>query len=242
LPPTPRKEAQDRSGSRLRQEGALESAQKESPMRRLATLFVFCMAPLHAAEVYKCTSPAGAITFQDHPCPQDAQQTQVHIVPAPPESAEAPVPDTPSAPAADAAPPAPPPQPVVRTSAAPDPPRMWLCTRPEDGKQYMSRSGTSEVRMVPAGVLGVPGKGLSDTGVSAPGVRRIPVDKSPQAAPASDYVAVQDLCEPAAADQVCTYLHDEYDRVHEKLRRAFKAEQAVLEPQLAQLRNDLDGC
>jgi Domain of unknown function (DUF4124) len=210
---------------------------------RLLVLISFAAAalPLHAADVYKCTNASGAIAFQDHPCATGDNETQVHIVPPPPESAEAPALDTAAA-SNGAPPPTPPPQQVVSASATPDPPRMWLCTRPEDGKQYMSRSGTSEVRMVPAGVLGIPGKGLSDTGVSAPGVRRIPVDKSPQAAPASDYVAVQDLCEPAAADQVCTYLHDEYDRVHEKLRRAFKAEQAVLEPQLAQLQRDLDGC
>lgn len=220
-------------------------------MRRLATLLLFCtLAPLHAAEVYKCTSAAGAITFQDHSCAQGEQEAQVHIVPPPPESAEAPVPDAAAAaPAADAAPQAPPPASPTSTVATRAPPPMWRCTRPEDGKQYMSRSGTSEVRMVPAGVLGMPGKSLNDAygknggaGISAPGVRPIPVDKSAQAAPASDYVAVQDLCEPAPAEEVCTYLMDEYERIHTKLRRAFKDEQAVLEPQLADIQQQLDGC
>ena len=222
-------------------------------MHRIALLLLALapLSPVYAADVYKCTSAGGAIAFQDRPCAEGDSETQVHIVPPPPESGDAPLTD-PAAAATGRAPPAAlPAAPPDARSAAPlrDPPPMWVCTRPEDGKQYMSRSGTSEVRMVPAGVLGVPGKSLGDAygknggvGVSAPGVRPIPVDKSPQAAVASDYVAVQDLCDPAPPDQVCTYLHDEYDRVRAKLRHAFKDEQAVLEPQLAELEHDLDGC
>jgi len=124
---------------------------------------------------------------------------------------------------------------------------MFVCTRPEDGTQYMSYDDQPPVRMVPGGVLGMPGQGLADPrnrggGVSAPGVRKIPVDTSPQAAPAADYVPVQDQCVPAPVETACAYLRGEYDRIHAKLRRAFKDEQAVLQPQLDALDAQLDGC
>lgn len=218
-------------------------------MPRFALLLAaVVLTPSYAADVYKCTNPAGALAFQDHPCANGDSETQVHIAPPPPDSAEAP---PAAATPADSPPPptSPPSAAATPPSASREPPPMWLCTRPEDGRQYMSHSATSEVRMVPAGVLGMPGKTLGDAygknggvGVSAPGVRQIPVDKTPQASVASDYVAVQDLCEQAPPEQVCTYLHDEYDRIRAKLRRAFKAEQAELEPQLADIQQQLDGC
>jgi hypothetical protein len=127
-------------------------------------------------------------------------------------------------------------------------PAMWLCVRPEDGSQYMSRDGVVQPRMVPAGVLGIPGKNLAQAygqkgiGVSAPGVRTVPVDHSAQAAVAGDYVAVQDQCSQASPTQVCGYLQKQYDDIHQKLKRAFKDEQAVLQPQEDQLLKDLGGC
>ena len=125
---------------------------------------------------------------------------------------------------------------------------MWVCVRPEDGSQYMSRDGVSQPRMVPAGVLGIPGKDLAKAygpggiGVSAPGVRTVPIDHSAQAEVAGDYVAVQDQCTQATPAQVCGYLEKQYDDVHQKLKRAFKDEQAVLKPQEDQLLKDLGGC
>ena len=159
------------------------------------------------------------------------------------------------APAADAtssaamAPPPPAPQPA----AAPPPPRqplppLWLCTNAEDGKQYISRDGVTQQRLVPLGVMGYPGKSLASAygpggiGVSAPGMRQIPIDTSPQAAVAGDYITIQDQCEQATREQTCTYLRQQYDQVHEKLRGAFKDEQSVLQPQADELDAQLDGC
>jgi len=73
-------------------------------------------------------------------------------------------------------------------------------------------------------------------------VRKIPVDTSPQAAIAGAYLAIQDTCEHATAEQTCQYLRGQYDKVQKKLRRAFKDEQAVLQPQADELDAQLGGC
>ena len=193
------------------------------------------------AEVYKCTNALGAVAFQDHACASGETQTKVHFASDPPETPPAAAEDTDtSQPKTDPPPLAPPPQ-------APVPP-MWACSRAEDGTQYVSRDGNPQPRMVPAGVLGIGSKSLAQTygpggvGVSAPGMRQIPVDKSPQAAVAGDYVAVQDQCEQMSREQTCSYLQKQYDDVHRKLMRAFKDEQAILAPQEDQLTTDLSGC
>ncbi len=197
----------------------------------------------HAAEVYKCTNAGGTPAFQDHPCAAGDQEAKVHVNDS--ASARASAPATSSNEGAAPAEPAVV-RPLVRAKAAA--PTMWLCVRPEDGSQYMSRDGVSQPRMVPAGVLGISGKNLADAygqkgiGVSAPGVRSVPIDHSAQAAIAGDYVAVQDQCSQASHEQVCGYLQKQYDDVHQKLKRAFKDEQAVLQPQEDQLLKDLNGC
>jgi hypothetical protein len=196
-----------------------------------------------ASDVYKCTNAQGSVTFQDQPCRTGDSETPIHIAkppPAPTVTSDA-----------EAATTAPPPTPAPAASP-PQPhkalPPLWVCTRPEDGTHYVSRDGATPPRMVPAGVLGIPDKPLASAygpggiGVSAPGVRKIPVDSSPQAAIAGAYVAIQDTCEPATPEQTCDYLRGQYDKVHEKLRGAFKDEQAVLQPQQDELDDQLDGC
>jgi hypothetical protein len=216
------------------------------PLRfAVATLAVLCTAQFAAAgDVYKCTDAQGSIAFQDHPCAAGANETRLHIAAPPP------------APAADAASPiamAPTPPPASQPVIAPPPPRqplppLWLCTNAEDGKQYISRDGVTQQRLVPLGVMGYPGKSLASAygpggiGVSAPGMRQIPIDTSPQAAGGGNYTAIQDQCERATREQTCTYLRQQYDQVHEKLRGAFKDEQAVLQPQADELDAQLDGC
>jgi hypothetical protein len=210
-------------------------------MRSLILAGLLVSACTDAAEVYKCTNATDIPAFQDHPCAGGDQEAKVHVTGTSAAPAPAPVDTgaaTPRGPAMA------PPSVQPRATA----PRMWLCVRPEDGTQYMSRDGVTQPRMVPAGVLGIPGKSLAQAyapggvGVSAPGMRAIPVDRSAQAAIAGDYVAVQDQCSQASRAQVCSYLEKQYDTVHEKLKRAFKDEQAVLQPQEEQLLNDLSGC
>ncbi len=202
--------------------------------------FVVC-GSVSAAEVYKCTSADGVPAFQDHACANGQQESRVHVadVSAAPVSSMSPTEG--AAPAGPAVVPA-------LGRVPPAAPAMWLCVRPEDGSQYMSRDGVVQPRLVPAGVLGIPGKNLAQAygqngiGVSAPGVREVPIDHSAQAAVAGDYVAVQDQCSQASPGQVCGYLQKQYDDVHQKIKRAFKDEQAVLQPQEDQLVKDLGGC
>jgi hypothetical protein len=203
---------------------------------------VFALSSVAHAAVYKCTNALGGVAFQDHACASGEAQTKVHFATDPPEPPPAAAADEsdPSHPKTD-------PPPLALPPPAPVPP-MWACLRAEDGTQYVSRDGNPQPRMVPAGVLGIGGKSLAQTygpggvGVSAPGMRQIPVDKSPQAAIAGDYVAVQDRCEQMSREQTCSYLQKQYDDVHRKLMRAFKDEQAILQPQEDQLSTDLSGC
>ena len=202
-----------------------------------------CLLPIaHAAEVYKCTDADGDIAFQDHPCDSRMQQTLVPIENAPPYS---PIPA-----AADEAAPSPQPAQAPPRAVVPPPPLppLWICENAEDGTQYFSHNGTPPVKYVPLGTLGYPGQSLSQAygpggiGVSAPGMRQIPIDRSPNAALAAGYTPLQDLCVRASRDQTCNYLRDQYDKIHEKLRRAFKDQRAVLQPQEDALAAQLAGC
>jgi len=127
---------------------------------------------------------------------------------------------------------------------------MWVCTRPENDTQYISHDPNPPARLVPAGVMGVPGKSLgdaygknSDISVSAPGLRKTPVSTSPQDAAAADYVAVQDQCEPAtSSERSCDFLRGEYEKLRQKWKHAFKSDEDALRVQLDQLDAQLDHC
>ncbi len=213
-------------------------------MRRTAitcfALALCCSGAARCAEVYKCTSAQGALAYQDRPCAKGESEQKLQLEPVRDDAGQnAPAAPTEEKPQPASAPNQPPPPPV---------PTMWLCVRAEDGVQYMSRDGNPQPRLVPAGVLGIGGKSLSQTygpggvGVSAPGVRATPIDRSARSAISGDFVAVQDRCVEASRAQTCAYLQQQYDSVHEKLKRAFKDEQAILKPQENQLSTDLDGC
>ena len=104
------------------------------------------------------------------------------------------------------------------------------------------------VRYVPLGVLGFPGHSLSQAygpggiGVSAPGMRQIPIDHSPRDAIASQYTPLQDECARASREQTCGWLQKQYDDVTHKLHNAFKDQQAILQPQADELERELNGC
>jgi hypothetical protein len=214
------------------------------PTARLlaAALLVFA-AQAMATDVYKCTDAQGNVAFQDRPCPQDTKQAEVWLPDAPsapPQSAavtSAPLPS-------DANPP--PPVPASK-SPAPLPP-LWVCRNAEDGSTYFSRNGSPPVRYVPLGVLGYPGHSLSQAygpggiGVSAPGMRQIPIDNSPRDAIASQYTPLQDECVRASREQTCGWLQKQYDDVTHKLHNAFKDQQAILQPQADELESQLNGC
>lgn len=217
--------------------------------QRLLLFFVLAAtAPAYAGTVYKCTNAQGAVAYQDRPCANGDQEKQLQV-----ETTETPKPD--AAPV-DAPPPAvaeaPPPPPPPPRPAKPLPP-LWICTRPEDGKQYVNTSGVVQPRLVPLGVLGVPGKSLSQTygpgggaGVSAPELSKPQIAKpgstTPGDALAGQYTQVQDECVQATPSQTCDYLRTESDRIHEKLRRAFKDVRAELEPRANELEDQLNSC
>ena len=132
-------------------------------------------------------------------------------------------------------------------SPAPLPP-LWVCRNAEDGSTYFSRNGSPPVRYLPLGVLGYPGHSLSQAygpggiGVSAPGMRQIPIDNSPRDAIASQYTPLQDECVRASREQTCGWLQKQYDDVTHKLHNAFKDQQAILQPQADELESQLNGC
>jgi len=216
----------------------------------IAAALILVAAPwAQAGNVYKCTNPDdGAIAFQDHPCATGDTETVIQLAKPPPAQ---PAMSQDSGEGADTS--APPPSADARLSAARQAmtgslPVVFECVNGEDGKTYMSRNGNPDLRMVPAGVMGIPGQSLAQAygpggiGVSAPGMRKIPVDTSPQSAVAGAYVAVQDHCVPAGKEQTCAYLRQQFDEVHQKLKRAFKDERAALQPKEDELNAELDGC
>jgi hypothetical protein len=213
----------------------------------LLALALLTGTPVLASEVYKCTTSDGRIAYQDRPCPADQTENTIHIV-APPPATPAPANGVGEGggedPTSGMASVNPSPQRIVQGPL----PALWLCTRAEDGSHYVSRDGSTPPRMVPAGVLGIPGQSLAQAygpggiGVSAPGMRPIPIDRSAQAALAAGYVAVQDHCVPASKEETCSYLQQQFVETQRKLRHGSAEEAANLKPQEEQLRNALEGC
>jgi hypothetical protein len=210
--------------------------------RLLAAMLALSSATAAAEDVYKCTNAQGDVAYQDRPCPANAQEAQLHLPDAPPP---APAPPVAAEPALESAPP---------QSAQPLQPRaplpaLFVCQNAEDGSIYVSENGAPLVRYVPLGTLGFPGKSLGQaygpgagSGISAPGVNKIPISTAPRDAIATQLTAVQDACAPASPAQTCSYLHKQYDEVEHKLKRAFKDERAVLEPRERELNAQLDNC
>jgi hypothetical protein len=210
----------------------------------IAIAFLLHALSALATEVYKCATPQGDIAFQDHPCPAGTTQTQQWLPDAAPPPVQ-PVAEAPTPTAVDTN------QPPAPAIAAPPPtplPPLWICHKAEDGSTYFSRNGSPPVRYVPLGVLGYPGQSLAQAygpggiGVSAPGMRKVPIDHSPDAAIGAGYTPLQDSCAPASREQTCGWLRQQYDEVTHKLRNAFKDERAILQPQADEMHSQLDGC
>jgi hypothetical protein len=202
-----------------------------------------CAASAGAANVYKCTNANGDLAYQDYPCPPGADETRLHLTDVPPADVASASPDY------RIATPVPKPDvPRPPSPRAPLPP-LWLCENAEDGSGYFSANGNPPVRYVPLGTLGFPGKSMAQaygpgggSGISAPGVNRIPISTSPRDAAATQLTALQDACAPASPEQTCSHLRKQYDEVEHKLKRAFKDERAVLEPRERELEAQLDNC
>jgi hypothetical protein len=197
---------------------------------------------LHATTVYKCTDAKGAVSFQDRPCVANARQQTVTM------------PDPPPPPPPPAAPPAVPreeplaqiePQEPVPTTP---PPQFYLCTR-YDGTRYISDTGEGGSALVPLGVLGVPGRSLSDAyspqnsiGVSAPGLRQIPHVPARGVPFGGMSTWVDDECHDASPQEACTYLRNALKDVRYKLTKAFSDTTPELKRQEADILERMRGC
>ncbi|MDE1884426.1 MAG: hypothetical protein KGH92_00805, partial [Xanthomonadaceae bacterium] len=172
-----------------------------------------------------------------------AAQAEMWLPDAPP----APAPPAAATPSPFPAAANPPQRASVSKPPAPLPP-LWICRNAEDGSTYFSQNGSPPVRYVPLGVLGFPGHSLAQAygpggiGVSAPGMRQIPIDTSPRDAMASQFTPLQDQCVRATREQACGWLQKQYDDVTHKLHNAFKDQQAILQPQADELASQLNGC
>jgi len=207
-----------------------------------ALIALAAAAPLHAATVYKCTDAKGAVSFQDRPCAPTTRQQTIAMPdpPLPPPEAVAPSPAEAAAPSADIEPPQPAPMHA--------PPSFFLCTR-YDGTRYISDTGEGGSALVPLGVLGVPGRSLSDAyspqhsiGVSAPGLRQIPHVPAASVPFGGMSAWVDDECHAAPPREACAYLHNALDDVRYKLTKAFSDTTPALKRQEADILERLRGC
>ena len=113
----------------------------------------------------------------------------------------------------------------------------------------MSETGQGGSALVPLGMLGVPGRSLSDAyggpngiGVSAPGLRKIPSVPAASVPFGGMDTWVDDVCHRASPREACAYLREQRDDVISKLRRAFSDTEADLERQQADIERRLRGC
>ena len=211
-------------------------------MRRASILLAALLAaPMASAtDVFRCTDANGT-TYQDTPCAPGSAQTVTHYAdPPPPPPAPAAPPADDTIPTSVEAPPVP-----VQRVAAPD---FYLCLA-TDGSRYISEDGVGRRSAVPFAMVSGNRQTLAQAyggpngiGVSAPELQNrptIPASKDPLGA---SYVWVVDECHHAAADEACTYLRSELDKVTGKLRRAFSDTEAQLKQEQADLRERMGGC
>lgn len=218
---------------------------------RIPAARIFCMAlagllapSVQALTVYRCTGADGAIAFQDRPCPRSGKSQRVELpdesapkaAPAPDFSRPEPAPTTRS-----------PPQALAPMPAATQPFAI-VCTR-EDGSRYLSASGHGDRRAVPLAMLGLPSQTLSEAyggpngiGVSAPGLREAPTDRSGRAAAGSLYTWVEDPCERLAGSAYCAFLDSRIGDAERRLRLAFSDRAPEIRTEIEALRRRAEAC
>lgn len=204
---------------------------------------VLCAGPAQAISVYRCVTAEGAISFQDMPCASDSRSQTIQLSDAPalaaptsvmPAGQDAPAKATPNSQASMPTPPA-------ESSAL-------LCQR-EDGTRYLSETGNGEQRAVPLASLGVPQDSLAEAygghdgiGVSAPGLRQVPVDRSWRGQAGALYVWVEDPCERIRGADLCEFLDSQVVDAERRLRLAFSDTQAQVRNELDAARRRSAGC
>lgn len=176
--------------------------------------------------VYKCRTAQGQLIYQGNPCARNQQQETMQLDDNGPASSPLPEPPhpTPRVTTASATP-----APLPRTP----PPTMYRCTRATDHSTYLSSEGDPQPYYAPLAMTGMLPAPL---GHVTPGVK-------PNAAMiASNYVLVQDQCEPMTPQDTCSTLRDQYDENERKLSRAFKADQPALRQREQALLAQLSHC
>ncbi|HEY4143973.1 DUF4124 domain-containing protein [Pinirhizobacter sp.] len=203
----------------------------------LMVLGLLAYAPAsHATDIYKCTTAKGEVTYQNMPCPHGAKSEKRVIDDTEPMT-------TPPAPLPPVAPAPPVAAPPAQFSTMPPPPPgipvMYGCVRATDGTPYTS-NGPGQPYQAPAGVVGSYGSSLSaQAAPSAPEINRVKVNGQMIG---NNYVWVQDSCHQLSPEETCKALQDQLDENGDKLRKAFKSQQAPFEQRDAELRAQLKGC
>lgn len=194
------------------------------------------------AQVYRCASATGAVSYQDHVCAVGQKQTVMDLPSrAAPGYVPPPVAAVASPAVADTAAVLPPATPVPPAPL----PALYACVGAVNGKPYVVRTPTPPY-LVPLGVLGYPPQSLSQAygapggaGMSAPELSH-PRIGGPRIA--AGLTEVQDYCLPATHAQVCGYVQKEYDENHRQLRMAMRHAQPPLEQRERQLQDQLRNC
>ncbi|HEU0277256.1 MAG TPA: DUF4124 domain-containing protein [Rhodanobacteraceae bacterium] len=194
------------------------------------------------AQVYRCVTAEGAVSFQDHACGAGQAQKVIDLpsrappgyVPPPPATAASPV-----APAVSA--------PVPPAPAAPATPLpvLYACVGAVNGKPYLTRSPPPPY-LAPLGVLGYPPESLAQAyggprgaGASAPELAH-PRLGGPRIA--AGMTEVQDACRPAPKVQVCAWVQKAYQENHRRLRMAMPHAAPPFEAREQRLTAELANC
>lgn len=211
----------------------------------MAQLLVAQSAALAATtSIYRCLGADGVVKFQDTACQTDESSRRIEL----PDAPSAPIVDRPRD---DVEVPSTQTRSDVQRESAPalaSKAGAILCTR-EDGSRYLSASGRGEQRAVPLGMLGVPGDSLAGAyagrdgiGVSAPGLREPPVDRSSYGQLGGMYTWVEDSCVQINAAQLCGFLGERITDAERRLRHAFSDTSAQVRQELESLRQRARQC
>ncbi len=200
--------------------------------------------PAQATSIYRCVGADGVFKFQDAPCQSGESSRRIELPDAPTAPmVEAPTSD-PNEPAAKS------PAVAQREPAAAIESDIGatLCTR-ADGSRYLSDSGHGHQQAVPIGMLGIPGDSLAGAyagrdgiGVSAPGLREPPVDRSRHGQLGGMYTWVEDPCVQINAARLCGFLGDRISDAERRLRFAFSDTSAQVRQELDSLRQRARQC
>ncbi|HET9031652.1 MAG TPA: DUF4124 domain-containing protein [Dokdonella sp.] len=218
--------------------------------RFLLILTLLCVAthsgPTGAVTVFRCVGEDGVIKFQDTACKGNESGRKIEL-PEPsrastanPSASPVPQPDSKALV---------PTQPPSRARAVVKPGASAILCRREDGSRYLSESGRGEQRAVPLGMLGVPQNSLAGAyagsdgiGVSAPGLRKPPTDRSVYGQLGTAYVWVEDPCARINGAQLCQFFGERIDDAERRLRYAFSDTSDQVRRELESLRQRARDC